>query len=73
MVVIVREGESLDSAWRRLVREMVSNGVFVEFKKRMRYVSRSEEKAAITQQRLKTKTRRSKAKRRLRSKGKDKD
>ena len=72
MVVIVREGENLDSAWRRLVREMVSNGVFVEFKKRARFIAPSTSKAEVTRFYLKTKRRRRSAKRKLRSKGKDK-
>lgn len=71
MVVIVREGEGLDAAWRRLVREMVSNGVFVEYKKRARFVAPSTAKAEITRFYLKTKRRRRSAKRKLRSKGKD--
>lgn len=72
MVVIVREGESLDAAWRRLVREMVSNGVFVEYKKRARFIAPSTTKAEVTRYHLKTKRRHRSARRKLRSKGKDK-
>lgn len=71
MVVIVREGESLDLAWRRFVREMVSNGVFVEYKKREYYVPPSVVKAERVRYYSKIKRRRGQAKRRLRSKSQE--
>lgn len=68
MVVLVRPGESLDLAWRRLVRELVSNGVFVEYKKREYYIPPSVIKAEKVRYFKKIKKRRGQAKRRLRSK-----
>ena len=73
MAVIVRDGESLDGSWRRLVREMVSNGVFVEFKKRNRFIKPSQDRSDVKRAKEKTKRRHRSAKRKLRSKGKDRD
>lgn len=71
MVVIVREGENLDLAWRRLVREMVSNGVFVEYKKREYYIPPSVLKAEKVRRIKRMKKRRGALKRRLRTKAQE--
>lgn len=46
MSVVVRDGEPFEVAWNRLMRELISNGVLDEWKKRMFYTSKSEEKRA---------------------------
>lgn len=64
MSIAVRADESSDIAWRRLVRELVSNGVFEELTKRQFYRSKGsllrDKRRALKKQKKK----RSRAKRR---------
>jgi len=63
MSIAVRSDENPEIAWRRLVRELVSNGVFEELTKRQFYRSKGSEKRDQRRAFQKQKRKRSRAKR----------
>ncbi len=68
MAIIVRDNEVFESAWRRFMRELISNGVLDEIKDRTYYKKPSVERTAIRREFKKRKTRHHRAMRRIRSK-----
>jgi ribosomal protein S21 len=63
MAVLVRADEPIDSAWRRFVRELVSNEVFEEMNTRSFHVSKSRLAADKRREYQKQKRKRSQANR----------
>lgn len=63
MAIAVREQENPELAWRRLVRELVSNGVFEELTKRQYYKSKGSDMRDKRRALKKQKHKRSRAKR----------
>ena len=68
MSVVVKENESIDAAWRRFMRELISNGVLDEMKERAYFRKPSEVKAEVRRQLKKRKRRHSRAVRKSKSK-----
>jgi small subunit ribosomal protein S21 len=68
MSVVVKENESIDAAWRRFMRELISNGVLDEMKERAYFRKPSEIKAEVRRQFKKRKRRHSRAVRKSKSK-----
>lgn len=63
MAILVRSDENIDNAWRRFVRELLSNGLFDEMNARAFYVSKSRIKADKRREYEKQKRKRSQANR----------
>lgn len=63
-MVIVAPGESIDSAYRRFVRELLLNGTFKELEKARYYVGRGQIERDKRRQQYKTKRKRASARRR---------
>jgi ribosomal protein S21 len=63
MSIAVRTDENPEMPWRRLVRELVSNGVFLEMSKRQYYKSKGSIQRDIRRAFKKQKRKRSRAKR----------
>ena len=61
MAVVLRDNETLESAWRRLMKELLASGTIDELKKRSFYIKPSVTKSAIKRQYKKTQRRHSKA------------
>lgn len=68
MSVTVRGSEPFESAWRRFMRELISNGVLDEMKERTYYRKPSIERTALRREFKKRKTRHHRAMRKIRSK-----
>ncbi|MHB8362361.1 MAG: 30S ribosomal protein S21 [Patescibacteria group bacterium] len=68
MAIIVRDNEVFESAWKRFMREIISNGVIEEVKDRSYYKKPSVEKSALRREFKKRKTRHHRAMRKVRSK-----
>ncbi|MCL4393044.1 30S ribosomal protein S21 [Patescibacteria group bacterium] len=68
MAVIVRENEVFESAWKRFMRDLISNGVMDELKERTYYKKPSLERSVVNRELKKRKTRHHRAVRKLKSK-----
>ncbi len=68
MAIIVRDNEVFESAWKRFMRDLISNGVLDEIKERTYYKKPSVEKSAIRREYKKRKSRHSRAVRKIRNK-----
>jgi ribosomal protein S21 len=68
VAVVLAPGESVDAAYRRLVREMVINGTFKQIEDAKYYVGSGTKKRDKRRQYLKTKRKRAQARRRNRNK-----
>jgi ribosomal protein S21 len=68
MAVIIRDNEVFESAWKRFMRETISNGVLEEVKERSFYKKPSVDKSALRREFKKRKTRHHRAMRKVRSK-----
>ncbi|GIW57534.1 MAG: hypothetical protein KatS3mg083_479 [Candidatus Dojkabacteria bacterium] len=67
-MVIVAPGESIDSAYRRFIREMIVNGTFKELEKARYHVGEGEIERAKRRKIYKTKRKRAAARRKLKYK-----
>jgi ribosomal protein S21 len=68
MAVILAQGESVDTAYRRYIREMVVNGTFKELEKSRYNVGEGQQKRDSRRQFNKTKRKRAQARRKNRNK-----
>ena len=62
-MVLLAPGESVDSAYRRFIKELIVNGTFKELEKQRFYVGKGELKSDIRRQLYKTKRKRAQARR----------
>jgi ribosomal protein S21 len=67
-VVGVAPGDSIDSAYRRFIRDMMAHGTFWELERARYYVSKGEIERAKRRKIYKTKRKRARARRKLRGK-----
>lgn len=68
MAIIVRDNEVFESAWKRFMRDLISNGVIDEIKERNYYKKPSLEKSILRRELKKRKTRHHRAVRKIKGK-----
>lgn len=64
-MIVLAPGESIDSAYRRLIKELVVNGTFKEYEKMKYHVRKGQLEADKRRQMYKTKRKRAAARRKL--------
>jgi ribosomal protein S21 len=68
MAVVVAQGESIDSAYRRFIKELIVNGTFKELEKNRYHIPEGNVARDIRRQMYKTKRKRAQARRKVRHK-----